>query len=284
MFLVTGATGVVGRPLVQLLVSQGAKVRAVTRDPQAAGLPDGVEVVEADPALPSSLASCLDGVTGLFLHPRAVGLAAPELLALAKERGVTRVAVLSAENVDDDLDHQPSRFNGDRNKEVEAAAVASGLEWVSLRASSFAINTLVAWGGQIRAGDVVRGAYANFSEALIDERDLAEVGVRALLSDDLVGRKLHLTGPRSLTHEELVATLGEVLGRPLRFQELPPEAVRQGMVGMGMNEAFVVALLARYARGAGRPALVTDEVDKALGRPARTWTEWATDHAAAFHA
>ncbi|MFG1688541.1 NAD(P)H-binding protein [Nonomuraea sp. NPDC049269] len=282
MFLVTGATGIVGRPLVELLVSQGAKVRAVTRDPRASGLPDGVEVVAADPARPSTLASCLEGVTGLFLNPRAVGLAAPELLALAKERGVNRVAVLSAVNVDDDLDHQPSRFNGDRNKEVEAAAVASGLEWVSLRASSFAVNTLVAWGGQIRAGDVVRGPYANFSEAPVDERDLAEVGVRALLSDDLVGRKLQLTGPQSLTHEELVATIGEVLGRPLRFQEVPPEAVRQGMVGMGMNEAFVVALLGRYARGAGQPAPVTDEVDKALGRPARTWAEWVTDHAAAF--
>ena len=70
------------------------------------------------------------------------------------------MVALSAINVDDDLDKQPSRYNGDRNKEVEDAAVASGLEWVSLRTSSFATNTLRAWGAQIRAGDVVRDPYA----------------------------------------------------------------------------------------------------------------------------
>src|SRR6266487_115223 len=59
--------------------------------------------------------------------------------------GVQRVVALSAINVDDDLDEQPSRYRGDRNKEVEDAAVASGLEWVSLRAGFFAIDTLHAW-------------------------------------------------------------------------------------------------------------------------------------------
>ncbi|MDP4505295.1 NAD(P)H-binding protein [Nonomuraea turcica] len=282
MILMTGATGTIGRPLTSLLVSEGVKVRAITRNPQAAGLPDGVEVVEGEPARPETLASALQGVAGLFLHPRAVGLAAPELLALAKERGVQRVAVLSAINVEDDLDNQPSRFNGDRNKEVEAAAVASGLDWVSLRSSAFAVNTLLAWGGQIRAGDVVRGPYATFSEAPIHERDLAAVAVRALLSDSLLGRKLDLTGPQSLTHTELIATVGEVLGRPLRFQEIPPEVVRQVMIGQGLAERFVEALLARYARGAGQPALVTGEVEKILGRPALSWAEWVAEHADAF--
>ncbi|WP_336217149.1 NAD(P)H-binding protein [Nonomuraea sp. LPB2021202275-12-8] len=282
MILVTGATGTIGRPLLDLLISEGIKVRATTRSPETAGLPGEVAVVEGDPARPSTLTSSLEGVTSLFLHPRAVGLAAPDLLALAKKSGVRRVVVLSAVNVDDPLEEQPSRLNGDRNKEVEAAAVASGLEWVSLRASAFAINTLTAWGGQIRAGDIVRGPYANFSEAPIHERDLAAVAVRALLSDDLVGQKPALTGPRSLTHAELITTIGQVLGRPLRFQEIPPEAVRQAMIGQGLAESFVEALLNRYARGAGKPAPVTDEVEKILGRPARGWAEWVADHADAF--
>lgn len=282
MILVTGATGTIGRPLTDLLVSEGVEVRAVTRDARKADLPERAEVVVADPARPETLAPALDGVTGLFLHPRAVGLAAAGLLTLARERGVRRVVVLSAINVEDDLDEQPSRFNGDRNKEVEAAAVASGLDWVSLRPSAFAVNTLTAWGGQIRAGDIVRGPYATFAEAPIHEQDLAAVAARALRSDDLLGRKLNLTGPQSLTHAELIETLGEVLGRPLRFQEVPAEAVRQIMIGQGMAEPFVDALLARYARGAGRPALVTGEVEKILGRPALTWAAWAADHAADF--
>jgi uncharacterized protein YbjT (DUF2867 family) len=285
MFLVMGATGTIGRPLIDALVNQGAKVRAVTHDSQAANLPAGVEVVEGDLARPDTVAPFLDGVSALFLHPRAVRLAAGELLALARERGVRRVVALSATNVDDPLDQQPSRHNGDRNKEVEDAAVASGLAWVSLRASSFAANTLRTWGAQIRAGDVVRYPYANFAEALIHERDLAEVIAHALHSDDLVarrGRRLELTGPQSLTHQQLVATIGGVLGRPLRYQELPSEVATQGMVQQGIPEAFVEALMARYAREVGQPAPVTGEVERILGRPARTYAEWVADHADAF--
>src|SRR4029450_11046247 len=117
----------------------------------------------------------------------------------ARQQGVVRVVALSAPNVDDPLDQQPSRYQGDRNKEVEDAAVASGLAWVSLRANSFAANTLRAGGAQIRAGEVGGGPYANFAEALIHERDLAEVIAHALHSDDLVarrGRRLGLTGAR----------------------------------------------------------------------------------------
>jgi uncharacterized protein YbjT (DUF2867 family) len=285
MLLITGATGTIGRPLVDALVNEDVKVRAVTHDPQAANLPAGVEVVEGDLSRPATIAPFLEGVTALFLHPRAVGLAAGELLALARELGVRRVVALSATNVDDPPDQQPSRYQGDRNKEVEDAAVASGLAWVSLRASFFAANTLRAWGAQIRAGDLVRGPYANFAEAPIHERDLAEVVARALGSDDLVarrGRRLELTGPQSLTHQQMVATIGEVLGRPLRYQELPPQVAKQGMVQQGIPEAFVEALLARYAREVGQPAPVTGEVERVLGRPARTYAEWVADHAAAF--
>jgi uncharacterized protein YbjT (DUF2867 family) len=285
MLLVTGATGTIGRPLIDALVNEDVKVRAVTHDSQAANLPAGLEVVEGDLARPDTIAPFLEGVTALFLHPRAVGLAAGELLALARERGVRRVVTLSATNVDDRLDQQPSRYNGDRNKEVEDAAVASGLAWVSLRASSFAANTLRTWGAQIRAGDVVRYPYANFAEALIHERDLAEVIAHALHSDDLVarrGRRLELTGPQSLTHQQLVATIGEVLGRPLRYQELPPEVAKQGMIQQGIPEAFVEALMARYAREVGQPAPLSGEVERILGRPARTYAEWVADHADDF--
>jgi uncharacterized protein YbjT (DUF2867 family) len=287
MILVTGATGTVGRPLVDVLVSEGAKVRAVTRNPQAANLPASVEVVEGDPARPDTIAPHLEGVTALFLHPRAVGLAAGKLLALARERGGQRVVALSATNVDEHLDEQPSRHQGDRNKEVEDAAVHSGLAWVSLRASSFASNSVRAWGGQIHAGDVVRGPYAAFTESPIHERDLAEAAASALHSDELVARRsrrLDLTGPQSLTNQQMVAIIGEVVGRPLRYQEIPPEAAKQGMIQFGIPEPFVEALMARYGREIAHPAPVTGEVERILGRPARTFAEWVADHAAAFRA
>jgi uncharacterized protein YbjT (DUF2867 family) len=284
MIVVTGATGTVGRPLVMYLRDQGVTVRAVTRSTEAGTLPAGVEPVIADLTRPESLAPALEGASALFVHPRAVGENAGKLLALAAEKGVRRVVALSATNVNDDPAYQPSRFNGDRNKEVEDAVATNGLPWVAVRSNSFAVNTIGMFGAQVRAGDVVRGPYANFAEALTHESDLAAVIAHALLDDDLEGRRIAVTGPQSLTHEELVAVIGEVIGRPLRFVEVPPEAAARGLVANGVSEAFVAALMARYARGAGQPALVTDEVEQILGRPARTFAEWVSDHADAFRA
>jgi uncharacterized protein YbjT (DUF2867 family) len=285
MILVTGASGTIGRPLIDLLRAEGAEVRAVTRDARATGLPADVEVVEGDPSRPDTVASFLKGVTAVFLHPRAVGNGAGELLALARDRGVKRVVALSSMNVDDNLDSQPSRHQGDRNKEAEDAAAASGLQWVSLRAGSFADNALRAWGAQIRAGDLVRFPYATFTEAPIHERDLAATGARALLTDDLVGRRgrrLQLTGPQSLTHAAMVTTIGDVTGRRLHYQEIPPETATQTMIAHGSPEPFVQALMARYAREIKHAAPVTGEVERILGRPALTFAEWVADHAADF--
>lgn len=281
MFLVTGATGDVGRRLIDALAVAGADVRAVTRDPGDANLPSTVDTVAGDPSRPDTIASALRGITGLFVNPRAVRKAIDELLALAAEHGVRRVVALSAINVDEELATQPSRYIGDRNREVEDAVTRCGLDWVCLRPSYFAVNVLRSWAGQIRAGDVVRGPYPGFAEAPIDLRDLAEIGARALLTDELVGRRPVLTGPESLSHRDMVATIGAALGRSLRYQEIPPETARRAMIERGLPGPYVDALMARYARGNGRPATTTDEVARILGR-ARTFAEWATDHAAAF--
>jgi uncharacterized protein YbjT (DUF2867 family) len=283
MIVVTGATGVLGRPLVDQLASAGAAVRAITRTPHASGFPASVDVVPGDPGKPSTMTAALTGATTLFLNPRAVGDAAGELVALARELGVRKVVALAAANIDDPDDEQPSRLRGDRNREAEHAAVNSGLAWTSLRPSSFAINTIGAWGAQIRAGDVVRYVYAGFQESLIHEHDLAEVTARALLSDDLLGRRLELTGPQSLSHAEQVAIIGDVIGRPLRFEEVPPAVATQAMLRNGLPEPFVTALMARYATHlshAQHPP--TRDVQHVLGRPARTYAQWVADHAAAF--
>ncbi|MCG5216400.1 NAD(P)H-binding protein [Streptosporangium soli] len=283
MILITGATGGIGRLVVEQLAAGGAPVRAVSRSPEKAVLPDGVEIVQGDPARPDTMAAHFDGVESVFLHARTFGDSADRLLALAVERGASRVVALSAMNIDDPFDLQPSRWRGDRNKEAEEAAVASGLAWTSLRAASFAGNTAQAWGAQIRAGDVVRYVHARFRESVLDERDLAEVAARALLTDELVGRRLELTGPQSLSHEEMVAVIAAALGRPLRFEERTPEAAAQHLVDNGLPEPWAHALMARYARYVGgEQHPVTGEVDKILGRPARTYADWVADHLAAF--
>jgi uncharacterized protein YbjT (DUF2867 family) len=277
MYLVTGATGIIGRPLVETLLAQGAEVRAVTRDPDNAALPAGTQAVTPD-AIPAAL----KGVRGLFVHPRAAKDSTAEILRHAAAQAVEKVVVMSAINVDDDPDHQPSRFNGDRNTEVERAVTASGLPWVAVRPSSFAMNTLGMWRGQLVHGDTIRSPYGQFTEAVIHERDVAEVIAQALQDDRLIGRRIPVTGPEALRLDELVPIIAEVIGRPLRFQEVPAELAAQAMIRNGLDERFVRALMARYQRETGQPATVTDEVEKVLGRPARTFATWVTDHKGAW--
>src|SRR6201996_2155502 len=208
--VITGATGNVGRPLVSLLAAAGAQVRAVTRTPDSAGFPDGVEAV-------SSAVDALAGASAVFLNSRALGDDLADLVAVARHSGVRKLVALSAINADDDLARQPSRVRGDRNKEVEQLCVDSGLAWVSLRPSVFATNFAGMWAAQIRAGDVVGGPYAAASSAPIVEADIAAVAARALLTDDLVGQRIPLTGPQAFTNSELVQIIGTALGRPLRY-------------------------------------------------------------------
>jgi uncharacterized protein YbjT (DUF2867 family) len=269
--VVTGATGNVGRPLVSELAAVGARVRAVTRAPETAGFPDGVEAV-------NSPADALPGASAVFLNSRALGDDLADVVALARRSGVTKLVALSAINADDDFSRQPSRFRGDRNKEVEQLAVDSGLDWVSLRPTVFASNFVGMWAAQILGGDVVGGPYAAASAAPIVDADISAVAAQALLTDELVGQRIPLTGPQALTNSELVEIIGRVLGRPLRYFEVPPDVVRQRFIGLGLGAEFADAYAAMLAESLDKPALVTGEVEKITGRPATTFAQWVSDH------
>ena len=273
--VVTGSSGNVGRPLVSQLSAAGARVRAVTRTPNTAEFPDGVEAV-------SSAVGALSGASAVFLNSRALGDDLADVVALAKRSGVTKLVALSAINADDDFSRQPSRFRGDRNKEVEQLSVDSGLAWVSLRPAVFASNFVGMWSAQIRAGDVVGGPYAAASAAPIVETDIAAVAAQALLTDEFVGQQLPLTGPQAFTNSELVQIIGTVLGRPLRYLEVPPDVVRQRFIGLGLGAEFADAYTAMLAETLDNPALVTREVEKITGRPATSFARWVADHRKLF--
>lgn len=224
----------------------------------------------------------LGGADAVFLNSRALGNDLATVVKRAHSEGVTRLVALSAINADDDFSLQPSRFRGDRNKEVEQLAVDSGLEWVSLRPAAFTSSVATMWSAQLQAGDVVRGPYASASMAPIVERDIAAVAARALLTDHLNGRKIALTGPQAFTNAELVDAIGAVLDRPLRYQEAPPEAVRQQFAGLGLPTAFADAYIAYMAVTVDTPAAVTPAVEMILGRPAESFANWVADHRALF--
>ncbi|WP_410567268.1 NAD(P)H-binding protein [Amycolatopsis sp. cmx-4-61] len=278
MILITGATGTVGRAATRLLLAQGEAVAAVTRDPARASVPKGAHVVAGDPAHPASLTDALSGVEAILLSPRAAGGGARELLARAAGRGVKRVVVLSATTVEHPAGEP--RF-AQEFAAAEAVVRASGLEWTVLRCADFAANSL-AWAPQIRSAGIVRGAHGRAATSPIHERDIAAVAVRALVDSAHAGRSYLLTGPESLTQYDKVRLIGAAIGADVRFVELPPEQVRQGMLAAGLPEEVPDRLLGSLADYARRPGPTSQVVEQVLGRPALTFADWVDDNAGAF--
>ncbi|MGK3203435.1 NAD(P)H-binding protein [Amycolatopsis sp. MEPSY49] len=274
MMLITGANGVVGRQVVNLLLREGAAVAAVTRGLGKPEFPDGARVLNGDLFRPQWLD--LEGFEAIQISPRATGPGLGELLKLAAGQGVRRVVLLSATTVE--FPAGEARFAA-QFKLAEDLVVQSGLEWTVLRLADFAANSL-AWAPQLKAGDVVRGAYAKAATSPIHEADIAEVAVRALRSG--AGAVHTLTGPQSLDQGEKVRLIGEAVGRTLSFRELPPEQVRAGMLAQGLPEEVPARLLGSLADYSDRPGPTTTTVEDLLGRPARTFADWARDNAFAF--
>jgi uncharacterized protein YbjT (DUF2867 family) len=273
--LVTGATGTVGRQVVSQLPAAEVRVRALTRNPDAAGLPPGVEVVRGDLTDPAALDRCLDGVDAVFLVWTAPAGAVPAAVDRMAEHARRIVFLSSPHQTPHPLFQQPNPLAA-MHAEIERLIQASGLRWTFLRPGMFAANALSWWAPQIRAGGVVRWPYAAAPTAPIHERDIAAVAVRALLEDGHDGAEPVLTGPQSLSQREQVVTIGEVIGRPLRFEEISPEEARRELPfpAPAMN-----MLLNAWAAAIGHPALVTSTVAEITGRPARTFRDWVTDHA-----
>lgn len=281
MILVTGATGTIGSEIVRQLAAQGKAVRAVTRDPARATVPAGVELVRGDFLDTAAMRPALTGAEAVFV----VGVLGPEyaqadqaLIDAAREAGVRRIVKLSAIGTGDP---ELGRV-GTWHLPGEQATQDSGVEWTILRPSTFASNTL-SWAEAIRAGQPVPNMTGAGQQGVIDPRDISAVAVAALLSGDHAGRIYTLTGPELVTGADQAAALSAVLDRPIDVIDVPEAPAREHMIAAGMSPDFVAGALAgqAYVR-AGRNAVLTEDVHRILGRPARTYTEWATDHAALF--
>lgn len=279
--LVTGAGGNIGREIVTQLRDANVPFRALTRDPAKAAFPDGIDVVHGDLTAPETLDACLDGVDAVFL----VWLAplAPAASAIERIAGHARRVVFLTAPI-----HTPHPFFQQPNPVrsvhagVEQLIVASGLQWTFLRPHAFALNCLNWWQPQISNGDVVRWFHGDAATAPIHERDIAAAAVRALIDDAHAANDYVLTGPASLTQREQVQIIGTAIGRPLSFEELAPEVARGELVAKGWPPHIADMLMSAYAAAVGLPAYVTSSVQDVTGAPARSFREWATDHAADF--
>src|SRR4051812_9968994 len=281
--LVIGGSGNVGRHVVDQLAAAGARFRAMTRNPAAAGLPPQVEVVRGDLTVPETLDRCLQDVDAVFL----VWVAPPAAAAGALERIATharRIVFLTAPLKTPHPFFQQPNPAREMTERIERLIETSGVGWTFLRAGVFAGNARHFWGPQIRAGDVVRWPYLDAPTAPTDERDLAAVAVRTLCEGTHAGAEYVVTGPQSLTQAEQVHIIGRAIGRSLRLGQMSPDQGRSELLPGRGWPTFVNMLLNAWPPAIGQPAFVTSTFAELTGPPPRTFLEWATDHAAEFRA
>jgi uncharacterized protein YbjT (DUF2867 family) len=276
--LVTGATGNVGRPLVAGLLADGARVRALTRDPAAASFPPAVAVAGGDYAAPGIVAEAVRGADAVFVNIGALREHAGGLIAAARGAGVSKIVMLSSIAVRDEGDQVLSL--GRQHKAVEDAVKAAGVDWTILRCGGFATNTL-AWAASVRAENVVRFPYGQAALAPIAEQDIAAAAVRVLLDSGHAGQTYVLTGAESLTQIQQAEAIGKAIGRPVRFEELSPEQFRR-FATEHFPAPVVEDLLKALASYVGQTAHITADLEKIIGRPATSYAQWAVQHADAY--
>lgn len=285
MIVVTGATGNVGRQVVQQLVAVGEPVRALSRHPERVEWPAGVESVAGDltEELPGEL---FDGARALYLFPEPRRV--DEVVSAAAAAGVRHVVVLSS--LAAGLEAVPGlEVLQRRHLVVEQAVQASPMTWTHVRPGMFMTNTL-GWAAGIRRDGVVREAYPDATAAPVHEADTAAVAVAALLDPEgHAGAAYALSGPEALSQLDRVRILTEELGREVRFEELTRGQARADLLANPwMNEALADSLLDMLVGstvprdGVGRDDLVLPTVPDLLGRPARSFARWVDEHRDAF--
>jgi uncharacterized protein YbjT (DUF2867 family) len=267
--LVTGATGQVGRHLVTQLHGAGHDVRALTRNPAAAGFPAGVQVVAGDLTDTSTLGPAFDGVEGVHLitfggddgQDLANGA---EIVGLAERAGVRRATVLG----------------GWSPTGVEDALMASTIGWTVLQPVEFMGNALE-WAEEIRTKNTV-SMLATYPSAMVHEADIAGVAATALTGDGHGGRAYPLTGPQALTPRERAAILAEATGRDIAFVQLTEDGERERLKGYGYDDDYVEFGIQLATDPPEASGVVLPTVEEVTGRPARTFAQWAREHAERF--
>lgn len=279
--LVIGATGNVGRPLVELLAGRGRPVRAATRHPETYDAAPGVEAVAFDYARPETWTAALDGVGRLFLLAQGAGHepdhAMIPFLDQAQAAGVGYVVLMTAMGMD-----TPAMAERGLRK-VEVHLIASGVAYTILRPNWFFQNFTGFMGDMIRQQGGLYLPTGHTRSSFIDTRDIAAVAAAALTEDGHDGKAYTLTGSETLGYAEAVAVLSDVAGRAIPYVAITEDDARKALTGAGWPPAEIAIMLFLYnGVRAGWYTAVSPDVSTVLGRPPITLRQFAEAHADAW--
>jgi (4-alkanoyl-5-oxo-2,5-dihydrofuran-3-yl)methyl phosphate reductase len=282
MILITGSTGNVGSEVVKQLANAGHKVRALVRDPKEATgrLPTTVDVVVGDLDNVDTLVNALKGVDKLYLlAPLTPSLQQQEANAVeaakrARVQYIVKHSALGAQWEATTL----AKWHRAGERIVEQAAA----QWTHIRPSGFFSNAL-GWAGMIKNGGTVYYPTGEGKLGVVDPRDIAAVAVKCLTEPGHGSKTYDVTGPVALSTREQVDLIGRAIGKQLKFVDVPDQAARESMLGMGMP-APIVEMMLEFCKAikAGQAATITDTVQKLTGKTPRTFEAWAQEYAATF--
>ncbi len=270
--LVTGATGKSGRRVVDQLRAQGLPVRAAARGGEHT----------FDWTDPGTWDAALEGMRSAYIVQLDGTKLVRPFIERAVRHGVRRIVLASGRGIDVPGYAKDSGGVLEGIIDSEAAVRDSGLEWTISRPGWFAQNFSEGFfADAIRTGEL-RLPAGDGAASFVDAEDIAAVVVAALTEDRHAGQIYEVSGPRAVTLSEAVATISEAAGREIRYVPLSAGEYVAELVAQGVPapdaEAFADVI---EPLREGRDAYVSDGVRRALGRPPRTFAEFAESTAAA---
>lgn len=281
MYLITGATGNIGRPLVEQLHKAGHAVRALVRDAsRAKRLPEGIDIAVGNLDDADGLAAALHGVDSVFLlHVGAGTTQTQNMIDAARSTGVNRIVLLSS--VGARLIPVAGLIPASLGAREELLR-ASGLDVTYLRPTSLMSNTL-SWAGGIRSSNQVVDATDPGVQVPVDPEDIARVAARVLTEDGHVGHGYILNGPEALTVREQVAILSDVLGHTIEFVPVTPEQAAQQAIERGTPVPLAEAMQALNEMFSARlVGQIADDIENVTGTAPATFRDWCERHVDEF--
>jgi uncharacterized protein YbjT (DUF2867 family) len=253
MILITGASGSVGKAVLREAIRKESKIGAMYRSKEeAAKAPSGCEPVLADYSDRQSLRNALDGVSSVYVVcspiPQLVELES-NMLDVCKEAGVKHVVLNSALGAGDFAKSFPSW-----HRKVEDKLKAMGMSYTILRPNGFLQNIVAYNAPSIRAQGAFYVAMGDAKVSYLDVGDIAVVAAKALSGGTHAGKTYELNGPEAISNRELAKRISKVTGRTVNYVDVPEVAQREAMLGLGMPEWQVTALLdlqQYYKQGGG---------------------------------
>ncbi|SEF04761.1 Uncharacterized conserved protein YbjT, contains NAD(P)-binding and DUF2867 domains [Streptomyces sp. 3213] len=279
MFLITTASKV-GAETARLLAQRSEPVRVLVRDQgKAPALAQaGIEVVQGDLEDPATIDAAMRGVATVALVSPAIPRQELNVVNSAVRAGVEHVVKITS---DSSADSPIARRRG--QAEIENGLIASGLSYTLLKNNAYMQNFLMQ-APMIAATNSFGSSTGDGRIGMIDTRDVAALAAEIAASPaPHKGKTYWPTGPETLSYPDVAAALSKVLDRPITFHSLTFDQQRQAMIDAGLPEHVAednAQALSLFARG--EADYTTSDVQSILARPARTFEQFAADHADAF--